>query len=133
IAHADIAKSFKRIPNSGDWSGLLDIGEGLQLYRIAADGKISPIVKNRDVVLVGKADLSVVVGGGAPPHEIGVLAYDWSPDGKSLWYSQLKAKSGPPPIRFDDAASSLRRRSSIEAEVEFFLRAPDGRIDKIIT
>src|SRR3546814_10413457 len=67
--------------------------------------------------------------------EIGVLAYDWSPDGKSLWYSQLKAKSGPPPIRFDDAASSLRsrRRSSIEAEVEFFLRAPDGRIDKIIT
>lgn len=135
IAHADIAKSLKRIPNSGDWSGLLDIGEGLQLYRITADGKISPIVKNRDVVLVGKADLSVAMGGGAPPHEIGVLAYDWSPDGKSLWYSQLKVKSGPPPIRFDDAASSLRsrRRSSIEAEVEFFLRAPDGRIDKIIT
>lgn len=135
IAHTDIAKSLKRIPNSGDWSGLLDIGEGLQLYRIAADGKISPIVKNEDVVLVGKADLSVVMGGGAPPHEIGVLAYDWSPDGKSLWYSQLRAKSGPPPIRFDDAASNLRsrRRSSIEAEVEFFLLAPDGRVDKIIT
>ncbi|WP_152998590.1 prolyl oligopeptidase family serine peptidase [Sphingopyxis sp. H115] len=135
VAHADIARTLKRIPNSDDWSALLDIGEGLQLYRIAADGKISPIVKNRDIVLVGKADLAVAMGGGALPHKIGVLGYDWSPDGKSLWYSQLKAKFGRPPIRFDGAASSLRsrRRSSIEAEVEFFLRAPDGRVDKIIT
>ncbi|SBV32739.1 Dipeptidyl aminopeptidases/acylaminoacyl-peptidases-like protein [uncultured Sphingopyxis sp.] len=135
IANADIAKSLKRIPGSGDWSGLLDIGEGLQLYRIAADGKISPIVKNPDRVAVGKADLSVVMGGGTPPHEIGILAYDWSPDGQWLWFSQLKAKSGPPPVRFDDAVTRLRsrRRSSIEAEVEFFLRAPDGSIDKIIT
>lgn len=135
IASADVARSFKNIPGSKDWSALLDIGEGLQLYRVAADGKISPVIENRDGVAVGKADLSVVMGGGVPPHEIGILAYDWSPNGQWLWYSQLKAKSGPPPVRFDESVSRLRsrRRSSIEAEVEFFLRAPDGSIDRILT
>lgn len=135
IASADIAKSFKSIPDTKDWSALLDTGEGLQLYRISAEGKISPVIENRDGVAVGKADLSVGIGGGAPPHKIGILAYDWSPNGEWLWYSQLKAKTGQPPVRFDEAVTSLRsrRRSSIEAEVEFFLRAPDGSIDRIIT
>ena len=135
IASADIARSFKNIPGTEDWSALLDIGEGLQLYRISAAGQISPEVKNPELVSVGKADLSVAIGGGAPPLEIGILAYDWSPDRQWLWYSQLKAKSGPPPVRFDEGVTRLRsrRRSSIEAEVDFFLRAPDGSIDRIIT
>lgn len=135
IARADIARSFKSIPGTKDWSALLDIGEGLQLYRISTDGTIDPVVKNGELISVGKADLSVAMGGGAPPHEIGILAYDWSPDGRWLWYSQLKAKTGQPPVLFDEAVTRLRsrRRSSIAAEVEFFLRAPDGSIDKIIT
>lgn len=135
IASADIARSFKNIPGTDDWSALLDIGEGLQLYRISTDGKIGTVVENRELVSVGKADLSVAMGGGTSPHEIGILAYDWSSDGQWLWYSQLKAKPGQPLVRFDEAVTRLRsrRRSSIEAEVEFFLRAPDGSIDRIIT
>ena len=86
IESADIARSFKNIPGTEDWSALLDIGEGLQLYRISTDGKISTVVKNRELVSVGKADLSVAMGGGTSPHEIGILAYDWSPDGQWLWY-----------------------------------------------
>lgn len=135
IASADVARSFKNVPGTEDWSALLDIGEGLQLYRISAAGKISPEIKNPELISVGKADLSVAMGGGSPPLEIGILAYDWSPDGQSLWYSQLKAKSGPPPVRFDEGVTRLRsrRRSSIETEVDFFLRAPDGSIDRVIT
>lgn len=135
IASAAIARSFKNIPGTEDWSALFDIGEGLQLYRVSIDGKISTIVSNRKLVSVGKADHSVPMGGGTPPHQIGILAYDWSPDGQWLWYSQLRAKPDQPLVRFDEAVTGLRsrRRSTIEAEVDFFLRAPDGSIDRVIT
>ncbi|WP_088471058.1 prolyl oligopeptidase family serine peptidase [Sphingopyxis witflariensis] len=135
LSSASIAKSFKRIPGTEDWSALLDIGEGQQLYRIGANGGIQPLVANPEPVAVGKADLSVSMGGGAMPHSVGILGYDWSPDGKWLWYSRLKAKAGPPHIRFDEEVSTLanRKRSSIEAEIEVFLRAPDGTVAKVIT
>src|SRR3546814_321858 len=47
LRHANIAKLFQRIPGTDDWSGLLDIGEGLPLYRIDNAGSIAPLLVNQ--------------------------------------------------------------------------------------
>lgn len=132
---ADAVKLLRPIPGTNDWSGLIDRGEGLQLYRIAASGTVEPLLVNPDTVPVGRADLSLAVGGGTVPHRIGVLAYDWAPNGKWLWYALLKPVPNARRVRFDEEVRPLqaRRRSSVEAEIEYFLRAPDGRSVKVMT
>ncbi|HET6523209.1 prolyl oligopeptidase family serine peptidase [Sphingopyxis sp.] len=132
---ADMVKSLRPIPGTDDWSGLMDLGEGLQLYRIASSGAVEPLLVNADTVPVGRADMSLAVGGGTVPHRIGVLAYDWAPDGRWLWYALLKPVPNPRRIRFDDEVRPLqaRRRSSIEAEIEYYLRRPDGESVKVMT
>lgn len=135
LLHADSAKLIKAVPGTDDWSALLDIGLGLQLYRIKRSGEVIPLVNNQATVLVGQADKALPLGEGGLPHHVGVLAYDWSPDGRWLWYSLLKAKPDVPRIRFDKEVSALRnrRRSRIEAEVEFYLRGPTGESTKVMT
>ena len=135
LLHAESAKLIKPVPGSNDWSALLDVGAGLQLYRIQRSGKVSLVVNNPAAVLVGQADQALALGGGALPHRVGVLGYDWSPDGQWLWYSILKAKSNVPRVRFDGEVAALRnrRRSRIEAEVEFYLRGPSGEATKVMT
>ena len=131
---ADTVKLLRPIPGTDDWSALIDRGEGLQLYRIAASGTVEPLLVNADTVPVGRADMSLAVGGGTVPHHIGVLAYDWAPDGQWLWYALLKPVPNARRIRFDEEVRPLqtRRRSSVEAEIEYYLRGPDGRSDKVM-
>src|SRR3546814_19985802 len=107
----------------------MDIGAGLRLYRIDHAESIAPLIVNPATVAVGRADLSLPVGGGAVPHHVGVLAYAWSPDGQWLWYSFLKARPTSPRVRFDEEVSAMsnRRRSTNEAEVEFNLSAEERR------
>ncbi|HET6523517.1 prolyl oligopeptidase family serine peptidase [Sphingopyxis sp.] len=133
VIEIEAAKLIRQIPGTDDWSALLDIGQGLQLYRIDRHGKVDAIVLNPAPVRVGKADMSLSIGGDSPPHSVGVLAYDWSPDGRWLWYSLLTAENDPVGVRFDKEVTALRdrRRSQIEARIEFFLRGPDGRVDKV--
>ncbi|WP_169799488.1 prolyl oligopeptidase family serine peptidase [Novosphingobium lentum] len=135
LGRVDMAKSLKPIPGTRDWSALLDMGSGLQLYRISAAGSITPLMLSAAPLLVGRADLAVPVGGGTPPHRVGVLAYDWSPDGRWLWYTLLKAAPDVRQVRFDGDADQLRnrRRSSIAANVEYYLRDPDGQSHKVLT
>lgn len=129
IVTVDSAKSLRRIPGTTDWSALLDLGTGLQLYRITPGGMVQPLIVNPSTVAVGKADMSFPIGGGVRPSSIGVLDYDWSPDGAWLWYSQLRALPNAPRVRFDAEVSALqgRRRSTIDVEIDYFLRGPDGR------
>lgn len=132
---ANTVKLLRPIPGTDDWSGLMDRGEGLQLYRIAASGAIEPLLVNADTVPVGRADMSLAVGGGTVAHRIGVLAYDWAPDGRWLWYALMKSAPNTRRIRFDEEVRPLqaRRRSSVEAEIEYYLRGPDGRSVKVMT
>mgnify|MGYP001588676873 CR=1 FL=1 len=132
---ADTVKLLRPIPGTDDWSALIDRGEGLQLYRIAASGTVEPLLVNADTVPVGRADMSLAVGGGTVPHHIGVLAYDWAPDGQWLWYALLKPVPNARRIRFDEEVRPLqtRRRSSLEAEIEYYLRGSDGRSVKVMT
>ena len=135
LLSANIVKMLRPIPGSDDWSGLIDLGEGLQLYRITASGTVQPLLVNPDTVPVGRADMSLAVGGGTVPHRIGVLAHDWAPDGQWLWYALLKPVQDARRFRFDEDVRPLqaRRRSSIEAEIDFYLRGPDGRSVKVMT
>lgn len=135
VANVDSADLLRRIPGSPDWSALLDIGEGVQLYRIDRSGNIRPLMLNPETVLMGQADMALPTTSMAPPHRVGVLAYDWSPDGKWLWYSLLKPETASSHIRFDGEviAARSRRRSQIEAKVEFRLRDPQGDERLIMT
>lgn len=135
ILTVDAAKSLRPVPGTADWSALLDFGDGVQLYRIDEEGLVRPLIVNPSPVAVGKADMSFPIGGGMRPSRIGVLDYDWSPDGKWLWYSMIKTKPGAGRVRFDDEVSALRnrRRSAIEVEVDYLLRAPDGSAVHIAT
>lgn len=129
IVTVDSAKSLRRIPGTADWSALLDLGAGLQLYRITPGGMVQPLIVNPATVPVGKADMSFPIGGGVRPSSVGVLDYDWSPGGAWLWYSQLRALPNAPRVRFDAEVSALksRRRSTIDVEIDYFLRGPDGK------
>lgn len=135
LAQAGAVRLLKRIPGTADWSALLDTGAGIQLYRIEQSGGIRPLMVNTATVLMGQADMALASTGAMPPHAVGVLAYDWSPDGKWLWYSLLKPASNAPRVRFDEevAEARNRRRSRIEASVEFHLRGPDGRDQLVMT
>src|SRR3546814_16461178 len=108
----------------------MDIGAGLRLYRIDHAESIAPLIVNPATVAVGRADLSLPVGGGAVPHHVGVLAYAWSPDGQWLWYSFLKASPTSPRVRFDEevSAMSTRRRTTTQAEVASYLRSEERRV-----
>lgn len=135
LLNANTVKLLRPIPGTDDWSGLMDLGEGLQLYRIKASGATEPLLVNNDTVPVGRADMSLAVGGGTVPHRIGVLAYAWAPDGEWLWYALIRPVPNARRIRFDDEVRPLqaRRRSSVEAEIDYYLRGPDGRSVKVMT
>ncbi len=135
ILTVDTVKSLRRIPGTSDWSALLDFGDGLQLCRIDGEGSVQPLIVNPLPVPVGKADMSFAIGGGMRPSRIGVLDYDWSPDGAWLWYSQLRTKPAGPRVRFDEDVSALqgRRRSTIDVEVDYFLHGPDGKSIHMLT
>src|SRR3546814_8016860 len=52
-----------------------------------------------------------------------------------LWYSELQTKTGVPRVRFDEEVTALlgRRRSTIDVEVDYLLRSPDGSTTRIMT
>lgn len=135
VLTVDMIKSLRPVPGTTDWSALLDLGEGQHLYRIDTEGKLQPLIINPKPVPVGKADMSFPIGGGIRPSHIGILDYDWSPDGKWLWYSQLRAEPDEPRVRFDEEVTALlgRRRSTINVEVDYFLRGPAGSTTRIMT
>lgn len=125
---ADEAEQLKPIPKSDDWSALLDIGEGMQLYRINRAGKVTPLLVNSATMLTGSADMALPGGAAGGPRQIGILAHDWSPDGRWLWYSVLKPIAGRDGPRFDASVTGDRDRgrSRIDASIEIRIRGPDG-------
>jgi hypothetical protein len=131
---AEQVAQLKRMPKSDAWSAILDMGDGMQLYRIERSGEISPIMRNAPTVLVGKADMALPGGAAGAPQHIGILAYDWSPDGEWLWYSLLKPSDPGARVRFDRQVAAERswRRSRIDAAIEIHVRAANGS-DTLVT
>jgi dipeptidyl aminopeptidase/acylaminoacyl peptidase len=85
-------------PGTQNWSVRADFGSGVQLYDVTDDGHPIPLVSTPTTELVGGSD-GLVMDPTEAPRQVGVLSYEWSPDGTRLWYSRL---------RFRDAAAQLR-------------------------
>jgi dipeptidyl aminopeptidase/acylaminoacyl peptidase len=120
---------LRRIPNSLAWSALIDLGEGVQLYRIEADGQISPIIVHPATARFGEVEGRLLPGYAHAPLSIGVRAYSWSPDGRWLFYITLDAASDERQILIDEKVSEQRglRRRLGQATATLYLRAPNGK------
>lgn len=126
---------LRSIPGSSDWSVLTDVGHGIQLYRIDRHGVMEPIACNNEIVPTGNVD--GVVGDllARQPLRSGILSYDWSPDGKLLWYSVLRAEKLRPAVLRDDAVglAAARPRALSGVNVDFHVRFQDGRDVSVLT
>ena len=128
LFNANWIDKLKRIPGSADWSALLDLGDGVQLYRIDAEGRTTPIATNDQTALEGSADQAIFSHRPEAPLRVGILSYDWSPDGKALWYSRYRPISMASRILFDDAlpTSGYLLRSHPAVEIEYRIRYREG-------
>ena len=129
LLRAKTIEQVAQFPGTFDWSALLDIGEGVQLYRIDQNGKITPLVLNPATILEGEADHALPSFEHQAPRRVGILSYKWSPDGRWLWYSVVKKLDGAQEVVFDEAAGANRgkRRLSVKASIDFYLRTPAGK------
>lgn len=122
-------EDLQRIPGTADWSARIDKGDGVQLYRIAAVGAVTPIVVHPATAVYGDTEGATYLGYGHAPLPTGVRSYDWSPDGRWLWYVVLDAQPYDHTIRYDADVASERaqRRSPGRATASIFLRDSYGQ------
>jgi dienelactone hydrolase len=129
LMQAASIEQLRAIPGTGAFSVRADIGSGTQLYRIDARGAQTQIVVHQPTVGVGNADQSVRSALSDAPKMVGVLSYDWSPDGKRLWYAVLKKVARRQKPLFDEEIDGQVnvRRPPVDACVEYHLRSNDGK------
>jgi len=127
-------EDLRRIPGTADWSARIDKGEGVQLYRIAANGAVTPIVVHPATAIYGDSEGATYLAYGHAPLPTGVRSYSWSPDGQWLWYVVLDAEPYDRRMRYDADVASERaqRRSPGRATASIFLRGPNGK-DRLLS
>src|SRR3546814_20724435 len=77
------------IPGSDDWSVLADLGEGVQLYRVAGTGRFTPLLINHEQARVG--------GGADGYRPFGITDSGCPLVGKDYWTD--KPPPGQPVVR----------------------------------
>lgn len=129
VARSAWIDRLRSVPARSSWSMLADLGKGVQLYEFENKGRPRPVIENPDTVLVGTADGAEFGYTGTVPVRFGVAYYDWSPDGRRLFYSTLHAKVPKRQVIFNEdvVAASARRRWSPQVSVKFFLREGSGK------
>lgn len=133
LLRADWVDQLRRIPGSKAWSALIDRGEGVQLYRIEADGRIEPIIVHPATALFGEVDGWVMPGYAHAPLAIGVRGYSWSPDGRWMFYIALDGQPDKRRLLVDEKVSEKRglRRRQGDATASLYLRAANGAVTLI--
>lgn len=125
LAEGPWMEQLRAIPRARDWSLLADIGEGQQLYRVSPTGGVAPIVANPQMAMLGKIDGAIGSSSTDPPRPVGILAYGWAPDGRSIWYSrpQLESPENRAVVDIEAWRQSSQRQwvrpSTIELRVRF--------------
>jgi dipeptidyl aminopeptidase/acylaminoacyl peptidase len=79
-------------PGTCNWSVRADLGNGVQLYDVAEDGRVVRLVSSNETALVGGAE-GLVMSSAEEPRKTGVLSYEWAPDGSKLWYSRIRLRA----------------------------------------
>lgn len=128
MVRAGVAMQLEAIEGERAWNVLLDIGEGQQLYRVDSGSKAQLVLASEASVTVGETEGGLFAISFIAPHRVGVLAYDWSPDRKWLWYAALKPAAAKTRVQFDDEVvlQKQRRRAPVSAVVELRLRSASG-------
>ncbi len=78
-------------PGSQSWTVRADIGSGVQLYSVDQNGHTEALVQSSSTAQVGTWE--GVIAGLGEPQRVGVLSYQWAPNGTALWYSKLRLNS----------------------------------------
>lgn len=91
---------LSRNPDDHSWTALADVGAGVQIYDIDDTGAFTPLVVNTRTVPSGTAE--DVIPGVYEPRLAGIISYEWSPDGASLWYSRARLRPPSELQRFLD-------------------------------
>ncbi|WAC25220.1 prolyl oligopeptidase family serine peptidase [Blastomonas sp. SL216] len=128
MARAGAATQLEAMKGERGWHVLLDIGEGQQLYRVDSGSKPQLVLASEASVMIGETEGGLFAVSFIAPHRVGVLAYDWSPDRKWLWYAALKPGFAKPKVQFDNEVvlQKQRRRAPVSAVVELRLRSASG-------
>ncbi len=126
---------IRPVPGKASWSILADRGAGVQLYELDPIGNTTPLVVNPDTILVGNADGAEFGYTFTGPLRFGVAFYDWSPDGRRLFYSLVRPGFFEHKLSINDdvVEAGLHRRPPPPVSVEFFLKEAEGNPIRIAT
>lgn len=126
---------LEAIPRSSNWSALIEDGSGQKLVEITPEGRRTTIASGDQLVEVGLKDNVVQSWEARRPRKIGILGYNWSPDGRWLFFSALQPKLNQNPVRFDEDVTRRRslNRSTAEAEIALFVKAAGRDARQIAT
>lgn len=135
VARANAADQLEAIAGKRAWNVLLDLGDGQQLYQIDSGASARLVLASEAQVTVGQAEGNLFAVSSLAPHRVGILAYDWSPDRRWLWYAALKPGPSDTRVQFDSevTAQKHRRRAPVPAVVELRLRSSSGEDTLIAT
>lgn len=125
VATSVLMTRLSAIPGRATWSVLANFGKGLNLYEIGDGAGVAPIVESRTNVLVGNADGANFGYDEVGPMPVGVAFYDWSPDGKRLFYTTLEAVQSASRVvgGTDVTDASAQRRWRPRVRVRLYLRS----------
>ncbi|KFD26161.1 prolyl oligopeptidase family serine peptidase [Sphingobium yanoikuyae] len=128
LARSIWMERLQAVPGKMAWSLLIDQGQGVQLYQFGNNGAMQALVVNPEPVLVGSADGAQFGYGFTGPVRFGLAYYDWSPDGRRLFYSLLRAEDEKGEIRHDEDVTRLTiyRRRGPRVTAHFFLKEDGG-------
>lgn len=127
LARSIWMERLQAVPGRMAWSLLIDRGQGVQLYQFGHDGAMKALVVNPDPVLVGSADGAEFGYGFTGPIGFGLAYYDWSPDGRRLFYSLLRSEDEKGKIRHDEDVTQLtiHPRRAPKVTAHFFIKEDD--------
>jgi dipeptidyl aminopeptidase/acylaminoacyl peptidase len=129
-------------PGALEWTILADLGQGVQLYTILLTGSVEALVTNPALSLEGAKQSVISASATEGPRRVGVVSYEWAPDGRALWYSAYRRHSQSERqslwargIVFDDRnmdANSLRNDLTEIAGSELYAFDPETRTARLL-
>lgn len=130
VVEAGWLDELQRNDVRGSWTFLGDMGQGVQLYEVRDGQRPSPVIVNTNPVMVGRQDGAIYLSSMSAPRSVGILSYQWSDDGRMLWYSKFRQVDAPQGrIYGEEVRRSLvaGRRWAPQVVIELRVIFPDGR------
>lgn len=137
---ADYLADLAWRPSTATFTFRADLDQGVQLYMLDGSRNLKSLIINADTARVGGAD-GLISSCCEKARMTGVLSYQWSPDGSTLWYTKLRLLSRADRraleasgVVFQDFKMSTTNLNSEPAAmaVELHLFNPKTKIDRLV-